>query len=268
MAESQTGGVMFDPGPMPELDWLSECPSCERSCDPYPYRDTPKMVTDRYGWTWPLRSCFECGVTYQAKVMTLDAARAFYASGRYRQLCARVTGKPWDDPQYLREAQRLYACQWSDRMDWAHYGPPFRQLGRWLDYGGSTGVVSGAWCETASSAPPVVTVADYGDGATTTPEQALVVPDGSYDAIICAQTLDHLPAPLQTLRAFLRVAQPGARLFVDVVKRSHTDYKLDHVTYYPTAASFLGLVERSGWAPRWLDAETNPSHYTVLAEKP
>jgi len=190
--------------------------------------------------------------------MTDAARRDFYGSGRYRRLCAAVTGKPWDDPAYLRKAQLVYADRW--RARWSD-GPPLAWSGRWLDYGGSTGVVSAHWREQLVT----VTVADYGDGATTTPEAALAVPEGTYDAILCCQTLDHLREPLQTLRDFRRVATPGARLFVDVVKLECTKYKLSHDTYYPTAASFLGLVERSGWEVRWLDAETHPSHYSVLA---
>jgi ubiquinone/menaquinone biosynthesis C-methylase UbiE len=110
-----------------------------------------------------------------------------------------------------------------------------------------------------------VTVADYGDGATITPEDALAVPDGTYDAILCCQTLDHLPNPLNTLADFRLVAKPGARLFVDVVKREHTKLKLDHEWYPPTASCFLALIERADWVPLWLDGETNPTHWSVLA---
>jgi hypothetical protein len=236
------------------------CPSCGS----FPGKAQP--ITDRYGWTWSLHTCYRCGVEYQARPMTELSRREFYASGRYRELCAAVTGKPWNDVEYLRKAQRDYAWTWL--YHWETH-PPLSD-GAWLDYGGSTGVVSHEWDECACNGfnGGTITVADYGDGATVTPDDALRVAPDTYDAIICAQTLDHLEKPLATLQEFRDVAKPSARLFVDVVKKAHTQYKIDHETYYPTAASFLGLVERSGWRVLWLDAETNSTHYSVLAEKP
>ena len=236
-------------------------PACEKQargcpCCGYGYPKRASLITDRYGWKWSLHVCGHCGVEYQARPMTAEARKDFYGSGRYRQLCALVTGKPWDDPEHLKSEQAKYAARWPHRF--------LSSRGAWLDFGGSTGVVSEAW----STARNDITVADYGDGATTTPEQALAVPDGTYDAILCCQTLDHLAEPLATLQQFLRVAKPDARLFVDVVKKPHTAYKIDHDVYFPTAASFLGLIERSGWSVLWLDGETNPTHWSVLAEKP
>jgi 2-polyprenyl-3-methyl-5-hydroxy-6-metoxy-1,4-benzoquinol methylase len=230
------------------------CPACGS----YPGKARP--ITDRYGWTWSLHTCYKCVVEYQARPMTDEARRDFYASGRYRSLCAQVTGRQWDNPEYLRAQQRVYAELWTD-VDRLNI-----KGGHWLDYGGSTGVVSSTWAEYFNGGR--VTVADYGDGATTTPEQALAVSEGAYDAILCCQTLDHLAEPRATLCAFRHVAKPNARLFVDVVKLEHTQYKIDHDTYYPTASSFLSLVERSGWRVLWLDGGTNPTHWSILAEKP
>lgn len=241
-------------GLMPEIQREARRSPC---CHARPSQARP--ITDRYGWAWALHTCGVCGIQYQARPMTDAARQDFYASGQYRRLCAAVTGKPWDDPVYLRAEQISYAAKWDDRVPYL--------TGRVLDYGGSTGVVSQRWARGPLSMP-AVTVADYGDGATTTPEQALAVPDATYDAILCCQTLDHVDTPLETLEAFLRVAKPGARLFCDIVKLSHTAYKIDHSWYSPSAAPFLALIERSGWVPLWLDGETNPSHWSVLAEKP
>jgi hypothetical protein len=238
------------------------CPSCGS----FPGKAQP--ITDRYGWTWSLHTCYRCGVEYQARPMTELSRREFYASGRYRELCAAVTGKPWTDAAYLREAQREYARHWC-RGDYMRWLPNQIQHGHWLDYGGSTGEVAIEWGkERIRDGDLDVTIADYGDGATVMPDEAFGVPPDTYDAVLCCQTLDHVPDPFDTLRGFLSVAKTGARLFVDVVKKAHTQYKIDHETYYPTAASFLGLVERSGWTVLWLDAETNPTHYSILAEKP
>jgi hypothetical protein len=233
------------------------CPACGS------FPGNAKPITDRYGWTWSLHTCYKCGVEYQARPMTDEARKDFYASGRYRTLCAQVTGKPWDDPGYLRKAQREYAKVWDEIVRPALVNA---EGGHWLDYGGSTGVVTNHWAQFDDE--PNVTVADYGDGATTTPEAALNVPEDTYDAILCCQTLDHLAEPRATLCVFRHVAKPNARLFVDVVKLEHTQYKIDHDTYYPTASSFLSLVERSGWRVLWLDGGTNPTHWSILAEKP
>lgn len=231
-----------------------ECPACDA---PW-YDGSFATVTDRYGWTWGLMSCGKCGVQFQRWPMTPDARMAFYASGQYRMLCAQVTGQPWDDPVYLRQQQRNYANRWARRVR-----PWFRGRRHVLDYGGSTGVVSQILADTAGD----VTVADYGDGAETTPDEALATAWGAYDAILCCQTLDHLARPLDTLLTLAQAVRQGTPLFVDVVKQSCTAYKLDHDTYYPTASSFAALIERGGWDLVWLDAETNPSHYSVLAQK-
>jgi 2-polyprenyl-3-methyl-5-hydroxy-6-metoxy-1,4-benzoquinol methylase len=233
------------------------CPACGS------FPGNAKPITDRYGWTWSLHTCYRCGVEYQARPMTDEARIDFYASGRYRTLCAQVTGKPWDDPEYLRKAQHEYGLTWEGADGMSLSGL------HWLDYGGSTGVVSAIIARAhARNKERTIVVADYGDGATTTPEQALSVPEGTYDAILCCQTLDHLAEPRATLCAFRHVAKPNARLFVDVVKLEHTQYKIDHDTYYPTASAFLSLVERSGWRVLWLDGGTNPTHWSILAEKP
>lgn len=254
---------------MPELEQGSDrlrdarlCPCCRSA----PYGSSP--IIDRYGWIWRVNFCNRCEAVYQNTPMTPEAAKDFYASGRYRALCEQVTGKPWTDANYLKEQQRNYGFRWLPKL--RGYLPQGKDH-RWLDYGGSTGVASaalndgvvnmaGMWLEFAE-----VIVADYGDGAPHTPEQAWEL--GPYDAILCCQTLDHLVDPLVTLKKFHEIANKNARLFVDVVKLPHTQYKIDHPWYAPNAACFVGLVERSGWSVLWLDGETNPTHWSVLAEK-
>jgi len=232
-----------------------KCPCCIGG-----FASHARPIIDRYGWSWSLHTCHKCGVEYQARPMTPEARKDFYTSGRYRKLCADVLQKPWDSPEYLRMKQMEYAHRWSENINLAlnDLGAP----GRWLDFGGSTGVVSDEWAFDDAA----VVVADWGDGAPVTPDGALDEPNASYNTILCCQTLDHLAEPLATLQQFRRLAKLNARLFVDVVKAAHTDYKLDHDTYYQSASIFLALVERAGWKTIWLDAETNPTHYSVLAE--
>jgi hypothetical protein len=247
------------------------CPACGVELDP----DWCAAigVTDRYGCNWWLSTCRACGLEWQTFPLTTDARKHFYGSGLYRQLCEQVTGKPWTNPKFLHRAQQEYADKWLQKWDevdmmcqGADYQPPFDE-GKWLDFGGSTGIVSSKWASAHKYSPKRVdvVVADYGDGATTTPEEALT--QGPYDSVLCCQTLDHLPNPLEMLRTFRDVTRDGGTLFVDVVKKSHTAYKVDHDTYWPSAACFVACVERAGWTVDWLDGETNPTHWTIGAHR-
>jgi hypothetical protein len=230
----------------------SRCPSCE-SYEGHLYH---RLITDRYGFEWWLNSCPHCGIEWQSEPLTTEARKHFYGSGEYRRLCEQVTGKPWTDREYLRAEQVRYGERWHPRLFWVL--PEVR----WLDYGGSTGTVSSVWAQPSGAQ---IVVADYGDGATTTPEEALT--QGPYDAVLCCQTLDHLPNPLEMLRTFRDITVDGGKLFVDVVKQSQTAYKVDHDTYWPTASCFVGCVERAGWTIDWLDGETDPVHWAILAHK-
>jgi len=231
----------------PETETRTTCPACAAPAV------AGRRITDRYGQTWLLAQC-GCGVQYQLQPMTAASAARFYGEGHYRRWVKQATGLPVSETR-MRTAQRAYAMHWRPQI--GRYC-----LGRVLDYGGSTGEVSATLCPSLERV-----VADYGDGATVTPEQALAVPPDHYRTILCCQTLDHLPDPLGTLRQFHAVASRGAGLFCDVVKQSSTAYKLDHVTYYPTAASFVGLLERAGWTIAWVDAIRDPTHFTVWSVK-
>jgi len=40
------------------------------------------------------------------------------------------------------------------------------------------------------------------------------VPDGSFDAIICTEVLEHTPEPIKVIEEFSRILKPGGRLFI------------------------------------------------------
>ncbi len=239
---------------------VDRCPACESgNC-----QDRRRDITDRYGFVWNLATCESCGLEFQRQPLTADARRWFYSSGEYRRLCEQMTGKPgehpqWTNPEFLREQQFSYALRWLTK--WGRR--PFA-TGRWLDYGGSTGAVSAVWKRSTDT----VIVADYGDGATVTPEEAIEQGTAQpYDTVLCCQTLDHLPHPLETLTTFHAITRSKGSLFVDVAKGQHTDKKIDHDTYWNTATAFVGCVERAGWTVQWYDGSTNPRHHTIGARK-
>ena len=215
-------------------------------------------ITDRYGFSWALCRCEQCGLEWQRDPLTPEARRWFYGSGEYRRLCEQVTGKPWTDVNYLVGEQMRYRDHWQARFD-------AMRPGRVLDFGGSTGIVSELqalrhhWHRT---------IADYGDGATITPEEAIAIGRREpYDAIICAQTFDHLPNPLEIAQTFLAMCKPNGTLFIDVVKHGQTAKKIDHDTYWPSVSCFVGCLERAGWTIQWVDTETDPVHIAVGAVK-
>lgn len=51
--------------------------------------------------------------------------------------------------------------------------------------------------------------------------------DGSFDAILCSEVLEHLPEPLEAIREFARLLKPGGQLFITAPFMS-----LDHFSPY------------------------------------
>jgi SAM-dependent methyltransferase len=43
---------------------------------------------------------------------------------------------------------------------------------------------------------------------------AIPVPDGSFDAVLCAEVLEHLPKPIEAVREFARILRRGGRLLL------------------------------------------------------
>jgi SAM-dependent methyltransferase len=53
---------------------------------------------------------------------------------------------------------------------------------------------------------------------------AIPEPDGSFDAILCVEVLEHVPKPIDALREFARLLQPGGELIVTTPVASLTHF--------------------------------------------
>jgi len=52
------------------------------------------------------------------------------------------------------------------------------------------------------------------------------LPDGTYDAVVCADVLEHLPDPLTVLKQLVKAAKPGATFFISVPNIAHFSIRL------------------------------------------
>jgi len=52
------------------------------------------------------------------------------------------------------------------------------------------------------------------------------LPDGTYDAVVCADVLEHLPDPLTVLKQLVKAAKPGATFFISVPNIAHLSVRL------------------------------------------
>ncbi|HVF12277.1 MAG TPA: class I SAM-dependent methyltransferase [Actinomycetota bacterium] len=83
--------------------------------------------------------------------------------------------------------------------------------------------------------------------------------DGFFDAIICIQTLEHLPDPAGTLEELARIARRGGALVIDVPSSDSLGFRLrkerweqikppEHLQYFGKKSLFR-LLRRAGWQP-------------------
>jgi SAM-dependent methyltransferase len=82
--------------------------------------------------------------------------------------------------------------------------------------------------------------------------ESIPAPDGSFDAVLCIQVLEHLPNPLGALREFRRVLGPGGALIATVPFASpehqlppdYNRYSKRGIEHLVTAAGFTELEVR------------------------
>jgi len=79
--------------------------------------------------------------------------------------------------------------------------------------------------------------AGYGDIDYVSDISAIPVPDGSFDAVLCTEVLEHVPEPIDAMREISRILRPRGRLLLTAPQRSGKHQAPQH--YY------------GGFTPEW-----------------
>jgi SAM-dependent methyltransferase len=79
------------------------------------------------------------------------------------------------------------------------------------------------------------------------PLDALPMADGTYDAVLCTQVLEHVPNPGDCLRELQRVLKTGGRLFL-TVPMAHPEHQAPHDYYRYTSFGLRYLLDHAGFA--------------------
>jgi len=89
------------------------------------------------------------------------------------------------------------------------------------------------------------------------------VPDGSFDAVVCTQVLEHLPEPWVAVEEFRRVLVPGGRVIITAPLTWYL-HELPHDYYRFTAYGLAHLLHRAGF--HRLDVQPMNDSPATLAE--
>ncbi len=95
------------------------------------------------------------------------------------------------------------------------------------------------------------------------PADAIAAPDGTFDAVVCMQVLEHVPDPGRVLAEFHRILAPGGsvHLTVPLVWELH---ELPHDYYRYTAPALEFLLGAAGFGD--IEVEARNDCFTTVAQ--
>jgi len=98
----------------------------------------------------------------------------------------------------------------------------------------------------------------------------LTVVPGRYDLVSLIHSLEHLPAPVDSLRALQSKLAPAGRLFIQVPDVARTPFDLvvaDHLSHF-SARALADVVARAGFVVERLAADVVVKELTLVARLP
>jgi SAM-dependent methyltransferase len=104
---------------------------------------------------------------------------------------------------------------------------------------------------------------EEGDVDVVAPADAIPAPDGSFDAVVLTQVLEHVPEPGRVLRELHRILAPGGRLFL-TAPLAWELHELPHDYYRFTQSGLEHLLTSAGFAA--VEIEARNDCFTTLAQ--
>ncbi|HEY3083371.1 MAG TPA: methyltransferase domain-containing protein [Chloroflexota bacterium] len=118
----------------------------------------------------------------------------------------------------------------------------------------------GAESTTMFERPYEYTRLDYVSDAT-----AIPVPDGSFDAVLCTEVLEHVPEPIAVIREIGRILRPGGRLFLTAPLLSALHMQPYHFYGGFTPHFYDRFLPEAGL--RMVTIEPNGRYFRLLAQE-
>ncbi len=232
---------------------------------------------DRYGYAAPSRKCGDCGLIFLSRVMTLPAYQKFYDCV-YRPLVSAYHGRTIDAQTIQREqadyAQQLRSFVWPE-LD--------KDLGRFLDIGGSTGVVAATLLKHFSgqatlldpAGAEVAVARSYGLAVRQEFLETAALEKETYDTVLLCQTIDHLLDIRLSLEKIHHTLRSDGLLYLDIVDTDvllhaapdiEDILKIDH-PFYLTDSTMRRYLEATGFQVIKSNTLDDGFHVAYLAGK-
>ncbi|HXG87680.1 MAG TPA: class I SAM-dependent methyltransferase [Vicinamibacterales bacterium] len=265
---SRIAAVGYDYASQPKVD-IERCNLCDGA------QFTVVAHVDRYGYPAAAHLCDTCGLVFLNPVMASAAYQQFYVDV-YRPLVSAFHGR-LIDARTIQAEQRDYARERAELLRQYLRG---RANGRLLDIGGSTGVVSHAWCREFNLKgvvidPSPLEISEAQALGLETVTGFVEEWDGGqqqFDVIAMCQTVDHLLDVMKTLTAVRHLLVPDGIFFVDIVDfraaylrnwSVEAAVKIDH-PYYFTESTMTMFLRRAGFAAVRTDYAADHLHVSYV----